>query len=110
MWFDVSTAMARLTEGDSLAFSGMTDSNTSKVAEIAEIASALPLKFNTVLEVRANGLDPDAGAYHDFVRIHGPSTYGAIAVALGWGATRAWLAEARLTAAGIRRLVPSTDT
>ena len=49
---------------------------------------------------RADGLEPDAGAYLDRLRLHGPATYGAMAHALGWGATRAWRAEARLRAAG----------
>ena len=35
-----------------------------------------------------------------WLRLHGPSTYGAGAVALGCGATRAWQAEARLRASG----------
>ena len=48
---------------------------------------------------RADGLDPDAGAYLDRLRLHGPATYGAMASTLGWGATRAWRAEARLRAA-----------
>jgi hypothetical protein len=50
---------------------------------------------------RADGLDADAGAYLDFLRLHGPATYGAAASALGWGATRAWQAEAALRAAGL---------
>ena len=35
------------------------------------------------------------------LRLHGPQTYGAIGAALGWGATRAWRAEAKLRAAGL---------
>lgn len=50
---------------------------------------------------RADGLDPDAGAYLDRLRLHGPATYGAMASAMGWGATRAWRAEAFLRAAGL---------
>lgn len=50
---------------------------------------------------RADGLDPDAGAYLDRLRLHGPATYGAMASALGWGATRAWRVEAKLRAAGL---------
>jgi hypothetical protein len=52
---------------------------------------------------RADGLDPDAGAYLDRLRLHGPATYGAMASAMGWGATRAWQAEAKLRAAGFLR-------
>lgn len=50
---------------------------------------------------RADGLEADAGAYLDRLRLHGPSTYGAMASAMGWGATRAWRAEAKLRAAGL---------
>ncbi len=51
--------------------------------------------------VRADGLDADADAYLDRLRLHGPATYGAMASAMGWGATRAWRAEAKLRAAGL---------
>jgi len=63
---------------------------------------------------RADGLDPDAGAYLDQLRLHGPATYGAMASDMGWGATRAWRAEAKLRAAGLvtmgelGRAVPTT--
>jgi len=50
--------------------------------------------------VRADGLTPDAGAFLDFLREQGPHSYGAVARRLGWGATRAWRAEAELRAAG----------
>ena len=53
---------------------------------------------------RADGLEPDAGAYLDRLRLHGPQTYGAMASTLGWGATRAWRAEAKLRAAGLVRM------
>jgi hypothetical protein len=42
--------------------------------------------------------DPDL--YLAALTLHGPMTYGAAAVAFGWGATRAWQAEARLVAEG----------
>ncbi|MDZ4068338.1 MAG: hypothetical protein U1E06_16045 [Tabrizicola sp.] len=53
---------------------------------------------------RTDGLEPDAGAYLDRLRIFGPATYGAMATAMGWGATRAWRAEAKLRALGLVRL------
>lgn len=40
----------------------------------------------------------------EWLRLHGPSTYGAAATALGWGVTRAWRAEAQLRAEGTVRL------
>ncbi|MDO9525189.1 MAG: hypothetical protein Q7J57_06545, partial [Gemmobacter sp.] len=56
---------------------------------------------NPAPPARADGLDPDAGAYLDRLHLYGPATYCAMASALGWGATRAWQAEARLRAAGL---------
>ena len=47
--------------------------------------------------------ESDATELLDFLRSHGPHSYGAAASALGWGATRAWQAEARLRAAGMVR-------
>lgn len=41
----------------------------------------------------ANG-DPEI--YLSHLRENGPKPYGSVATALGWGATRAWQAEARL--------------
>jgi hypothetical protein len=55
---------------------------------------------------RADGLDDDAGELLDFLRLHGPATCGAAAAALGWGATRAWRAEAALRAAGLVTIGP----
>ena len=49
-------------------------------------------------QVRAGDMCPDAGAYLDRLQLHGPATYGAMASAMGWGATRAWRAEAKLRA------------
>ena len=50
--------------------------------------------------VRADGLTPDAAAYLAHLREQGAQSYGAMARRLGWGATRAWRAEAELRAAG----------
>ena len=49
----------------------------------------------------------DAQAYLAHLTHRGPATVGAAAAALGWGATRAWQAEARLRAAGLVKLGPS---
>ena len=42
----------------------------------------------------------DQSAYLSHLREHGPKPYGAVASDLGWGATRAWQAEAKLRASG----------
>ena len=82
-------------------------------AEHSEPATVKPKPVLSVLSVlsegkraepapaRADGLDPDAGAYLDRLHLHGPATYGAMASAMGWGATRAWRAEAKLRASGL---------
>ncbi|MCL1630305.1 hypothetical protein M3N55_16480 [Roseibaca sp. V10] len=59
------------------------------------------MKSDTAPPVIADGLNHDAVAYLDRLRLHGPATYGAMATALGWGATRAWRAEAELRGAGL---------
>lgn len=46
----------------------------------------------------------DQERYLALLRDNGPQTYGAVAIMLGWGATRAWQAEARLRAAGMIRI------
>ena len=51
--------------------------------------------------VRADGLTPDAGAFLDFLREQGPHSYGAVARALGWGATQAWRTEDELRTLGL---------
>lgn len=48
--------------------------------------------------VAATPSDPDK--LLDHIRLHGPTTYGAAAIALGWGATRAGQAETRLRIEG----------
>jgi len=78
---------------------------------VAELAAAKPtvIKFLTggrcprPAAHRADGLPDAARAYLDFLHRHGPATYGAAASDLGWPATRAWQAEARLRAAGLVR-------
>jgi hypothetical protein len=50
------------------------------------------------------GPQEDADALTAALRFHGPMTQGAAALALGWGATRAWQAEAQLRATGTVRL------
>lgn len=75
-----------------------------RVASVASVATPARPKSQPAPPTRADGLDPDAGAYLDRLRLHGPQTYGAMAAALGWGATRAWRAEAKLRAAGLVRM------
>ena len=72
-----------------------------RVASVASVATPPRSKFESMPPARADGLDPDAGAYLDRLHLHGPVTYGAMASAMGWGATRAWRAEARLRARGL---------
>ena len=72
-----------------------------RVAEVADVATPPRPKSQPAPPARADGLEPDAGAYLDRLRFHGPATYGAMASAMGWGMTRAWRAEAKLRAAGL---------
>ena len=45
--------------------------------------------------------ESDPSAFLAFLRERGPLPYGAVARILGWGATRAWRAEAALRAKGL---------
>jgi len=72
-----------------------------RVASVASVATPPRVKSEPAPPARADGLGPDAGAYIDRLRLHGAATYGAMASAMGWGATRAWQAEAKLRAAGL---------
>ena len=103
MWFDVSAAVVQLQAmGESAPpVIRMAEMNAPKIAEIAEVAAPCPQILKPTSIARTDGLDANAGEYLDFLRLHGPSTYGASATALGWGATRAWQAEAQLVAAGL---------
>ena len=64
------------------------------VADVAVVAAPRPQKMETT----PSASDPET--YLAFLRSNGPCSYGAAAVALGWGATRAWQADARIRADG----------
>lgn len=93
---ELTKASERLGEGGVVAL-GETVLSDSSV--LSEGGTRTPEEAN-----RADGLEPDAGAYLDRLHTHGPATYGAMATALGWGATRAWRAEAKLRALGLIRI------
>lgn len=52
-------------------------------------------------EACGKSLHPDAAALLRLIEERGPTTYGAASSDLGWGATRAWRAEGRLSCAGL---------
>ena len=104
MWFDVRAKLAEI-EGRPPATSVTTATQApaarpvSQVSQLSQPPEARKPKSAT--PTRADGLDLDAGAYLDRLRLRGPATYGAMASAMGWRATRAWRAEAKLRAAGL---------
>jgi hypothetical protein len=90
----------------------LTDKTHVKVEGMGSISN--PVGVKSVLSVLSAGgivgetpaksaktLPPDLASYLAFLQSNGPASYGAAATALGWGATRAWQAEARLRAAGL---------
>ena len=107
MWFDPYAKLAEIT-GQPPATSATPATRQAetrlRVAEVASVARPPRQKPQFAPAARADELCPDASAYLDFLRLHGPCTYGVAATALGWGATRAWHAEAKLRAAGIVRM------
>ena len=120
MWFDVRAKLAEI-EGRPPATSATTATQAPaarpvsqmsqvsqapeaqkpafRVASVASVATPPRPESQPAPPARADGLDPDAGAYLDRLRLYGPATYGVMATAMGWGATRAWRAEAKLRAA-----------
>lgn len=117
MWFDAQRALAELEARESpgtgcaalatpATIATPTSETRPRVASVASVATHLASKPESQSLARAEGLHPDAGALLDFLRRSGPHTYGAAAWRLGWGATRAWQAEARLRAAGLVTMGP----
>ncbi len=118
MWFDPRKALAPL--GDLYPPQALLVPHVAQVARVARPhtsksgASAESVMAVTIAHAGASGLFPaykradphappllsDPDTYLAALTLHGPMTYGAAAVALGWGATRAWQAEARLVAEG----------
>lgn len=111
MLFDVKAALAEIRaaspaeeRGQALPSSGPArparqSGGVANVAKVADVAGG----HRRARSAPAN-LHPDAAALLDLLLHAGPATYGAAARTLGWGATRAWQAEARLRAAGLVRL------
>jgi hypothetical protein len=107
MWFDARAKLAEISGKPpaTIATTATKPGNPApRVAKVASVATPPRVKAEPAPPARADGLDPDAGAYLDRLHLHGPSTYGAVASAMGWGATRAWQAEAKLRAAGLVRM------
>ena len=78
------------------------DGNPAGVKSVKSVLSAGGIAGG-VAKSLATGLPTDAEAYLAFLSADGPATYGAAAVALGWGASRAWRIEAQLRVAGLVR-------
>lgn len=103
MWFDARKALAEIVGGD-MPPATLTPATIATVAtnprpalpRVAVVASVAAPKPKKPRADRA----ADAGQLADLLSRSGPLTYGAAAVALGWGATRAWQAEAHLRAIG----------
>jgi hypothetical protein len=104
MWFDPYAKLAEIA-GQSLGASAGQAPKALAVSQLSQVSQRLDAPSRTPCPpARADGLDPDAGAYLDWLRLHGSATYGAMTFTLGWGATRAWRAEAMLRASGTVRL------
>jgi hypothetical protein len=69
-------------------------------AAIAHVGASKEFPDYKRADPQAHALASDPDTYLAALTLHGPMTYGAAAVALGWGATRAWQAEAQLVAEG----------
>lgn len=104
MWFDVQAALAEVEREPPPPATPATSATNrpaarARVAVVADVAG--PASAPDVF--REGG---DAAALLELLAREGPQTYGAAAVALCFGATRAWRAEAELLRAGLIRLGP----
>jgi hypothetical protein len=106
MWFDVQQALAKLAGGD-MPPATLPPATTATTATRQSLSGPTLDAVATVANVAAPparnreiGRAADAERLAEMLATAGPTTYGAAAVALGWGATRAWQAEAHLRAAG----------
>ena len=108
MWFDAQSALAEIQAGGKPGF------DRAPRATRATCATRTPEMQPGVARVarvaRPRGSNPeitpcasDAETYLAMLHRSGPQTCGAAGSILGWGATRAWQAEARLRAAGLVR-------
>ena len=111
MWFD---ARARLAEIEAAPTATLATPATRgaetlpRVAIVADVATPPRPKQQPAAPARAHELDPDAAALLEHIKAHGPTTYGAAALRLRWGVTRAWRAQAELRARGLVRYLEST--
>lgn len=103
MWFDARKALADLVGGE-MPPATIAPATTATIAtnlrpavpRVAVVASVAAPQAQKPKESR----EADAGQLADLLSRSGPLTYGAAASTLGWGATRAWRAEAHLRATG----------
>ena len=115
MWFDPHAALKQLGGGDMpppdpaprvAQVARVARPHPSKSAEPDAMEPAAPianLRFPDAIKTAdtiCDDITSDADAYLAALTLHGPMTYGAAAVALRWGATQAWQAEAVLMAEG----------
>lgn len=79
---------------------------TPEIVAVIAAEKAVVIGFLTGKPLPLHGMEEapsglgDADAYARGLRLHGPTSYGVMARALGWGATRAWHAEDELRRAG----------
>lgn len=100
MWFDVKAAFAEI-EPVPLATVATPATKQVHVAKVASVAMPpAPERESRVAIVADVATSSDPERYLAHVRENGAATYSAVAMTLGWGASRAWLSEARLLADG----------
>lgn len=110
MWFDARARLAEIEAGPAATLATPATRRAeilprvADVADVADVATPPRPKLKTACPAHADGMDPDAAVLLDHLRLHGPTTYGAASLALRWGASRAWRAEAVLRARGLVRL------
>ena len=116
MWFDPRAGLAEIEAARNPA--APASPGATHATRATQPPDAAPRVAQVAQVARPPTAEPESGpdpaqaacpnavalAYLAHLMHHGPATVGAAGAALGWGATRAWRAEAWLRAAGIVRL------
>jgi hypothetical protein len=103
MWFDAYAVLAEIEKEGAAdlhpprcaqSLTGPPEA-APRVAQVARVVRPPAQKLEIAF------CESDSKTLLDLLQREGPQTYGAAAAALGWGASRAWRAEASLKAAGL---------
>jgi hypothetical protein len=104
MWFDAKAALAGMAGDDAPPVAPSHGANRAICANPPPADPPRLARLARLARPQPPAPQDDAATLAEALHHLGPMTQGVAASALGWGATRAWQAEARLRAAGAVRM------